>query len=386
MARRSKMLADPSEKIPFRPASPDEAGLFYAQTPEQDLEQGCIGHVRMDFGRGGSKFWHTWHCRGPEEWNSPEFKEELTQVVDTLRESVLRDLPSMQRFCHEHGGAIKGGWVQNYGYVVETDRYRYCLRCNPNPGDYQAYLTCFDKQVQVMRQNGSLEPREQEAYPGGWHNGDICYLITNKAKRQAVGHTVESFDGTYFGVRSRTGLFHRASPSRLFHSKEEAIHFLESSQFPTAQTKKILEAFPLLAQCAERASAENRKAAAEKIMAVLGQGEEQGAHLTKLESAMTYCDCGSLWEAVAVAEHLDCFECVSIADFKQKTKDELTDRGVSEKVVDQSLDFAQYAAGELGWDDLFAVQSTGQYVHQSDMSFLLSDYAEQHQAMKMEGL
>lgn len=22
--------------------------------------------------------------------------------------------------------------------------YRYCLRCNPVPGDYQAYLTCFD--------------------------------------------------------------------------------------------------------------------------------------------------------------------------------------------------------------------------------------------------
>ncbi len=159
MERRSKTLAEPGEKIPFRPASPDEAGLFYAQTPEQDMELGCIGHVRMDFGRGGNKFWHTWHCRGPEEWNSPEFKEELTQVVDTLRESVLRDLPSMQRFCHEHGGAINGGcWVQNYGYVVETDRYRYCLRCNPNPGDYQAYLTCFDKQVQEMNQSQESGP------------------------------------------------------------------------------------------------------------------------------------------------------------------------------------------------------------------------------------
>ena len=30
--------------------------------------------------------------------------------------------------------------------------YRYCLRCNPVPGDYQAYLTCFDKQVQEMHQ------------------------------------------------------------------------------------------------------------------------------------------------------------------------------------------------------------------------------------------
>ncbi len=36
--------------------------------------------------------------------------------------------------------------------------YRYCLRCNPNPGDYQAYLTCFDKQVQEMNQSQESGP------------------------------------------------------------------------------------------------------------------------------------------------------------------------------------------------------------------------------------
>ena len=52
---------------------------------------------------------------------------------------------------YEHGGKIAGGWVQNYGYIVETEHYRYCLRCNPSPGDYNAYLTCFD--LDVQRQN-----------------------------------------------------------------------------------------------------------------------------------------------------------------------------------------------------------------------------------------
>lgn len=32
------------------PASPEDAGLFYAQTPEKDEELGAIGHVRIDFG------------------------------------------------------------------------------------------------------------------------------------------------------------------------------------------------------------------------------------------------------------------------------------------------------------------------------------------------
>ncbi len=42
------------------PAFPEEAGLFYAQTPERDEELGAIGHVRIDFGYHGREgFYHT---------------------------------------------------------------------------------------------------------------------------------------------------------------------------------------------------------------------------------------------------------------------------------------------------------------------------------------
>ena len=120
------------QKYLIRPASPEEAGLFYAQTPEQDEALGAIGHVRIDFGHGGKEFWHTWHSRGAEELNSPEFKAELGEVVGQLRESVLQDLSAMRSYCYDHGGAIDGGiCTQNYGYAVETERYRYLLRCNP---------------------------------------------------------------------------------------------------------------------------------------------------------------------------------------------------------------------------------------------------------------
>ena len=59
----------------------------------------------MDIGRSGNEFWHTWWPRGPEELNSPAFKAELQEVVDTLRESVLKNRFAMERFCYEHGGA-----------------------------------------------------------------------------------------------------------------------------------------------------------------------------------------------------------------------------------------------------------------------------------------
>ena len=75
----------------IRPARPDEAGLFYAQHPEEDKRLGTAGHVRMDFGRSGNEFWHTWWPRDSEKLNSPVFKAELQEVVDTLRESVLKN-------------------------------------------------------------------------------------------------------------------------------------------------------------------------------------------------------------------------------------------------------------------------------------------------------
>ena len=135
----------------IRPARPEEAGLFYAQHPEEDKRLGAVGHVRMDFGRSGNEFWHTWWPRGSEELNSPAFKKELQEVVDTLREDMLKNRFAMERFCYEHGGKIDGGYVQNYGYIVETEHYRYCLRCNPSPGDYNGYLTAYD--LAVQRQN-----------------------------------------------------------------------------------------------------------------------------------------------------------------------------------------------------------------------------------------
>ena len=152
-------------KFEMRPASPDEAGLFFTLDPAEDEKMGTVGHVRIDFGHDGGEFRHTWWPRGPEGLNAPEFKGELGQVVDQLRRGALKDLSTMLRWCHLHGGEIAGGvCAQNYGYVVETEQYRYCLRCNPVRGDYQAYLTCFDKSAQKqtfgLTENGRQQLRD----------------------------------------------------------------------------------------------------------------------------------------------------------------------------------------------------------------------------------
>lgn len=146
--------------VQLRPASIEEAGLFYSELDEaQDKVLGTVGHVRMDFGHGGKEFWHTWWPHNENRFNTLEFQEELQTVVDTLRANgPLKDLASMNTYCYKNGGAITTDG-RSYGYVLDTDHYRYCLRCTPSPGDYQGYLYCYDKRQQEMTQRNEAVGR-----------------------------------------------------------------------------------------------------------------------------------------------------------------------------------------------------------------------------------
>ena len=145
----------------LRPASHEDAGYFYALLPEQDEELGAIGHLRIDFGGNGREWWSSWQPRGPECLNTPEFGVELDDLVNELRQDggLLHDLASMERYCCSHGGAIEGGWRQNYGYEAETEKYLYRIRCSPGQGDYHCYLSCFDKHQQELMRGQPLVGR-----------------------------------------------------------------------------------------------------------------------------------------------------------------------------------------------------------------------------------
>ena len=85
----------------FRPASREEAGLFYSE-PNQTLDEalGTVGHLRMDFGSGGKEFFHTWWPHNEDQFNTGEFKDDLQDVVDALRaDGPLKDLSAMSTYC-----------------------------------------------------------------------------------------------------------------------------------------------------------------------------------------------------------------------------------------------------------------------------------------------
>lgn len=140
-----------TRKYLLRPASSDEAGLFFSQD-EKDPELATVGHLRIDFGHQGKEFWHTWWPHNNDELNTPAFKAELDEVMAEFRESgPLKDLAAMTSYCGSYpGGALEGGAGGSFGFIAESKGYRYCLRCTPRQGDYNGYLYVYDKRQQAL--------------------------------------------------------------------------------------------------------------------------------------------------------------------------------------------------------------------------------------------
>ena len=141
-----------TQKHLLRPASPDEAGLFFSTTDEaKDRELACVGHLRLDFGHEGREFWHTWWPHNDDTLNVPAFKAELDQVMAEFRESgPLKDLGAMTSYCGAHSQGRLEGERGSFGFIAESEGYRYCLRCTPRQGDYNGYLYIYDKRQQAL--------------------------------------------------------------------------------------------------------------------------------------------------------------------------------------------------------------------------------------------
>ena len=121
----------------LRPFFGEEKSLFYSATTETgDEALATVGHLRADFGRLGKDFQSSWNPHNGDRFNTPEFKAGLRELVDGLRETgPLKSLSAMRKYCAEHGEAAKleeGA----YGFIAETERFRYALRFTPSPGQY----------------------------------------------------------------------------------------------------------------------------------------------------------------------------------------------------------------------------------------------------------
>ncbi|MDR3278010.1 MAG: hypothetical protein LBT12_04485 [Oscillospiraceae bacterium] len=123
---------------------PDEdASLFFVQ---QDAERGCVGYLRGDFGRDGREFWTTWFD-GQNERGTETFRAELDAVVNHLRtQGMLKDLAAMKNVCAERQDAkLRAGRGDSYGFRFDGESHSFYVRCIPHGGDYNFYITAYDR-------------------------------------------------------------------------------------------------------------------------------------------------------------------------------------------------------------------------------------------------
>lgn len=160
----------PEMDIPWRPASAEEAGLFYGPlNVHMEMERGYICIFSIDFGEQFDQFNHQWEPQNGNRYCTPEFKREFQCVVDSLRRhGPLKDYESMLSYCKNHGGVIKHDAERmEYGYIAKTPAYQYCLRCSTIRREFQGFdaiMICYDlNQMRLGQEQAQLEQEKKAA-------------------------------------------------------------------------------------------------------------------------------------------------------------------------------------------------------------------------------
>ena len=151
-------------------------GTFYLLGEEMTLEQFCEEHD-LAYPQDNREF----VLRPASLDEVGLFKEVLQRFVDDLRQTgLLKNLGAMDAYCWQHGGSITED-RRSYGYIAETENYRFCLRCTPFPGEYQGYLYCYDLcQQEMYRQEHPVVGRVTFA------SGEQQEFTDSKALLQAI--------------------------------------------------------------------------------------------------------------------------------------------------------------------------------------------------------
>ena len=111
----------PDRKLRYelKPIPEDEFSRLGSDNEETDSY--AIGHVRIDFGRNGTEFWHTWWPKNEDKFNTPAFKTALQEFIDDLRAvGPLRDRRGAEKYCSQHAdGKHRTRLGDLYGYSAE---------------------------------------------------------------------------------------------------------------------------------------------------------------------------------------------------------------------------------------------------------------------------
>lgn len=109
----------------IRPLTHEEQKYTYSASTQIEGQTGCIGHLRGDFAYSGYGFYTTWFDHRAQ-WKTEEFKAELDDVINALREDkgLLHNRYDMSAFAKRFPkSAFKGNYCTEFCFRVDTDKY-----------------------------------------------------------------------------------------------------------------------------------------------------------------------------------------------------------------------------------------------------------------------
>ena len=193
----------------IRPLTPEEQKYTFAQSMQLEGQTGKIGHLRGDFGSSGNGFYTTWFDTRTQ-WKSEEFKAELDEVINGLREDkgLLHNRYDMRAFAGRiPESAIERNYCTEYGFRTDTEKHAFLFRCNPVKGDYNFYCYCYVKEwldrhiTQAKQGIRFIDPHYKELFriPDGGK------IVITTAWGEKFEHTCRYIDEAHLELDSGRG-------------------------------------------------------------------------------------------------------------------------------------------------------------------------------------
>lgn len=132
--------------LDMRALTEKEDKYTFSNSMQISMQCGLIGHLRADMDSDGNGFFSSWEDYR-KELKTDEFKDEFDKVINSLREEgdILYNRKSLAKYCYSSPQAKMNNEQDYYGVRIDTEKYAYLCRLNPNKGEYNLYCYCYIK-------------------------------------------------------------------------------------------------------------------------------------------------------------------------------------------------------------------------------------------------
>lgn len=149
LSDNTNMVEGEKMELEVKMMSKEEMMYIYTQSCQIAGQAGFIGFLRADMDTSGEGFFSSWNDNTNNPQNKTEkFKEEFDEVINTLRfdESyggMLKNRSALRKFCWAQPEMKMSGDRDDFAVRVNTEKYSYMMRLNPNKGEYNLYCYCY---------------------------------------------------------------------------------------------------------------------------------------------------------------------------------------------------------------------------------------------------